>query len=319
MPPALSDYDSTSESESEPRPLPTALVATKNNQVSYSCGCSLLAATPTHCRQEKSAVARTPPKARRQGKSPSEPKRVTATVRTEQQSVPVSLSLPRETPLIDLAKSTASKKRKCSNLLAGLELNNIITTTDEEEQSVATNTPLTSTAPTSSLRTRGQTNKMHFSKPVYDQKYHPMDDVIQPSRAAQHRVRYEERYPDDDSEGTDFCQDEQSDSDVEANHQPSPNKRRKFSTVPPASAQGTRRSSRHVNRNVLYNTSIHPQDEDIDHMEVDSEHEDTSSEDESDPSELPESDPTAVGGRVTEFTISMYKLYLANQCLLTLL
>jgi hypothetical protein len=153
---------------------------------------------------------------------------------------------------------------------------------------------------------------MHFNKPMYDQKYHPMDEVVRPSRAARHRARYEEQCPDDDSEATDFHEDERSDSDIEASHRPFGNKRRKLSTVPPTAAQGTRRSSRHVDRNVLYDTSIHPQDEEINYMEVDSKHEDTSSEDGSGPSQLPDGGLIAVGGRV-DYTISTYNNILANR------
>jgi hypothetical protein len=119
---------------------------------------------------------------------------------------------------------------------------------------------------------------MLFSKPVYDQKYHPMDDVLKPSRAAQHRARYEEQYPEEDSEDTDFREGKDDESDSEANTaQAFPNKRRKLSTAPPTSAQPTRRSSRQVNRDTLYDANVHPQDEEIDNMEIDSVQEELSS------------------------------------------
>ena len=148
---------------------------------------------------------------------------------------------------------------------------------------------------------------VRFSKPVYDQKYHPMDDVVQPSRAAQHRARYDQQYPSEDSEGTDFNAAEESDSDADAD--PSyPSKRRKFSEVPTLPAPGIRRSSRHVNREVLYNTSVHPQDEEIDHMEIDSSDGDTTSEAESGPTQSIEGDTTAVVGHAVHHTIGKHSL-----------
>jgi hypothetical protein len=148
--------------------------------------------------------------------------------------------------------------------------------------------------------------------PLYDQKYYPMDDVLKPSRAAQHRAKYEAEYPDEDSEGTDYHEDEQSDSDQDGPHQqPYPNKRRKLSVATP---QGTRRSSRQINRDVLCDTSVHPQDEEIECMEVDTEEDGTSSEDEENHSQTPQSDTITVvaGGRSLDYVIGKYTYYLTG-------
>lgn len=127
-------------------------------------------------------------------------------------------------------------------------------------------TPPTSSAPTSSYRTRSQ-NKAHTSELLYDQKYHPMDDYLRPTQAARRRAIHEEQVSDDDSEVTGFEGGSHSESDSEIESQPSKNKRRKVSHP---NAQATRRSTRQVNREVLYDTSVHPQDDVLDQMDVDS-------------------------------------------------
>ncbi|KAF2682120.1 hypothetical protein K458DRAFT_391154 [Lentithecium fluviatile CBS 122367] len=267
MPPALSDYDSTSASDSDWDSEPQAAASIEERVV-----------------QVKSPIVRTPLLERQEGKQSAPESKVTK-------------ELTRVSVARDIGTSAASKKRKRSTLLSGLGLDNIITVADDEDShSVARDTPPTSSIPTSSLRTRGQTNAMQNSRPLYDQKYHPMDDVVQPSRAARHRAKYEEQNLDEDSEGTDFQEDDQSDSDVGVDHHRNTNKRRKLSHFPPT--QGTRHSSRRTNRNVLYDMNVHPQDEEIEQMEIDSDQEGTSADEDAGPSQVTDGNTTMVGGRV---------------------
>ncbi|KAF1956020.1 hypothetical protein CC80DRAFT_83811 [Byssothecium circinans] len=148
-----------------------------------------------------------------------------------------------------LKKTTTSKKRKHSNLLAGINLENIlppVPSQEEDASSVA--------EPTSSYRTRGTASTDSTRRQIqYNQRYHPMDDYIRPSQAAKVRAAYGERAPESDSasEHETFRSEDSSDEENET-------KRQKVVSQP------TRRSSRAVNHDVLYDTNVHPQDAIID-------------------------------------------------------
>jgi hypothetical protein len=262
MPPALSDYSSASASTSD------------SDSDSNS---RLQVVTPIGL--EDIPAVRAPLEERHQAEqSTAKLKQSLEENKAGRAVVKVSAFLHHLLPVTDHNQSTGLNKRKRNTLLAGLEQSNIVALADaddEDDQPAARDTPLTSSLPSSSFRTRGQTARMRHTKPLYDQKYHPMDDVVQPARAARHHARYEEQRPAEDSEETDPYTDALSDTDDDTNRKPHTDKRRKPTDLPPS--LGTRRSSRQVNHDVLYNTSVHPQDEQIDCMEVDSSQEGTDS------------------------------------------
>lgn len=86
-----------------------------------------------------------------------------------------------------------------------------------------------------------------------------MDDYTNPKRAAKIRVMYGEKSPTSDSDISSFDEgnNTECDTDVEDNSR----KSRKGQIFPiPPTMQPARRTSRRVNRNVMYNTNVHPQD-----------------------------------------------------------
>jgi len=92
--------------------------------------------------------------------------------------------------------------------------------------------------------------------------YHPIDEYIHPKRASRLRSKYREPTHDSDDEATAYSSDThsfvESASDTD---ELKDTKRRKLSHPP--SPQIIRRSSRQVNRNAIYNSSIHPQDNEL--------------------------------------------------------
>jgi hypothetical protein len=106
------------------------------------------------------------------------------------------------------------------------------------------------------------------SKLVYDQKYHPLDDVIRPSHAAKRRSIHGEECPSEDelSVSSFGGSDASTDSDVEkvssavkAKATKKGSKRVKFDIKLP---EPTRRSSRQRSQpRVSYNAQVHPQDD----------------------------------------------------------
>jgi hypothetical protein len=100
------------------------------------------------------------------------------------------------------------------------------------------------------------------SKLVYDQKYHPLNDVIRPSHAAKRRSIHGEECPSEDEKsvssfgGSDV---EKASSPVKAKPTKKGPKRVKFDTKLP---EPTRRSSRQKSQpRVSYNALVHPQDD----------------------------------------------------------
>jgi hypothetical protein len=124
------------------------------------------------------------------------------------------------------------------------------------------------TAPTCPPTRRGARVK---STLVYDQKYHPLDDIIRPSQAAKRRLLHGERptLPDDSNGsvpeglGSDVGSvvgDEDSD-DKEPRPSTRGRKRKRSVSLNP---EHTRRSSRRRTKpKVSYNMKIHPQDSDL--------------------------------------------------------
>lgn len=106
---------------------------------------------------------------------------------------------------------------------------------------------------------------------VYDQKYHPMDDIIRPLQAAKRRSLHGEKR--NRTNNVDASSSDQSDSDVRSmagdedsdKEEPQPfkcgDKRKRSRSRTP---EFIRRSSRRrTNPNVSYNTKVHPQDSDL--------------------------------------------------------
>jgi hypothetical protein len=98
-----------------------------------------------------------------------------------------------------------------------------------------------------------------------NQRYHPMDEYMQPKRAAKVRVSHGENIvtSDDESVTSGFKENNHAESDSEDDKLIVRTKRRKI--LP---SQEIRRSSRPVNRDVLYNIKIHPQDIEIKMLEA---------------------------------------------------
>lgn len=106
---------------------------------------------------------------------------------------------------------------------------------------------------------------MRSHEPLYDQKYHPLDDFMQPSYAAKRRAKYRRECPDANNDDTTSYEAADSESESEVETTGFPSKRRKKATLP--LSQCTRRSLRQTNRDVLDDTDVHPQDEDLQCME----------------------------------------------------
>ncbi|KAF2645346.1 hypothetical protein P280DRAFT_513257 [Massarina eburnea CBS 473.64] len=142
-------------------------------------------------------------------------------------------------------------KRRRENLLVGLDLQNIIAAAEEE---TADQAPSSSKA-TSSHNTRASTSTRRRSQIRYNQKYHPMDDVIRPRQAAKLRATYAS---DSGSQETNFRGSYDSPTSS-ASEIVEP--KRQVLTRPP-----TRRSARRYNPDVLYDMKVHPQDAIIEGM-----------------------------------------------------
>ncbi|KAJ4301431.1 hypothetical protein N0V90_003523 [Kalmusia sp. IMI 367209] len=176
------------------------------------------------------------------------------------------------------ATNTVSRKRKRTYLLSGLDMSNIIMIPSEElvHSTAEDSPPVSSMPPPSSYMTRGSTSGNRSPDLAYDQKYHPIDEFLRPSQAAKRRA--EHGLDDEESEEADHgeCYDSESDSDIDIdndidsniNDQPQTKKRKRRNK--PTARQGIRRSARQVNRDVLYNANVHPQDEQLRQINTDS-------------------------------------------------
>jgi hypothetical protein len=142
-------------------------------------------------------------------------------------------------------------------------------------------TPQASYLLVSAYNTRARTHRYSKSELCYDQvgnessiwfvitnviqRYHPMDEYMQPKRAAKVRVSRGENMvtSDDESVTSGFKENNHAKSDSEDDELNIRAKRRKI--LP---SQEIRRSSRLVNRDVLYDIKIHPQDVEIKMLEA---------------------------------------------------
>lgn len=163
------------------------------------------------------------------------------------------------------ANGTSSQKRQ--RLLDGLDPGNIITPKSDPDivESIESSAP-----PTSSYSIRARSTPKSI---FYDQKYHPMDEVVRPSHAASVRAKHDEPHGDSDggsdSEATQHSSLDPNSPDsnsLDNQKQKSSNKKRKRYVA----RKGTRRSSRRLNHDALYNAGIHPQDSALKQLELES-------------------------------------------------
>ncbi|KAF2473943.1 uncharacterized protein BDR25DRAFT_341170 [Lindgomyces ingoldianus] len=158
-------------------------------------------------------------------------------------------------------KLMVPKGRKRSAALAGIDPENIIPISGDNQSEVVgfKDAPLTSSIPTSSYKTRAQVNGTQRSELCYDQKYHPMDDFVQPKRAAKLRSMYGEDtfLSDIMSASSKFSDGNHTDSDARVEEHLKKGKSKKLPF--PQSSQPTRHSSRQVNLDATYSMSTHPQ------------------------------------------------------------
>lgn len=119
--------------------------------------------------------------------------------------------------------------------------------------------------PSSSHRTRGSTRSTRSGDLAYDQKYHPIDEYLRPSQAAKRRA--EHSIGDEGRSSVCFEENHDSGSSYDEDDPPPTTKRRKLDKFDVY--QSTRRSTRRVNRHVLYDMTVHPQDSQIEEIAED--------------------------------------------------
>jgi hypothetical protein len=159
------------------------------------------------------------------------------------------------------------KRGKRVSLLDSIDPTNTIEITDNEDEQPNVDTPPTSSVPRSSYSFRNR--RTIRGKLVYDVKYHPMDDSIRSTQAAKRRSAHEEIHVFSDDTTSSYSahidSDEEGDgkeSEAEAEKPSKPTRKwKKRARSRSQSAQPTRRSSRKTTKpRMSYNTSIHPQD-----------------------------------------------------------
>ncbi|KAF1994811.1 hypothetical protein P154DRAFT_539298 [Amniculicola lignicola CBS 123094] len=175
----------------------------------------------------------------------------------EEEAEPVVIEKTQKTRAI-------SKKRKRPSLLQDITPDNIISSGGRDATS-RHDTPPTSSLPTSSYRTRARTNRSSLKKLNYDQKYHPMDDVLNPGRAAKRKAQVpsytlasEELSSSTFGEGSNSG----SGSNMEGNGELNIKKQRN-TLLPAFETPATRRSARQINTDVNYDSNVHPQDAEL--------------------------------------------------------
>lgn len=163
-----------------------------------------------------------------------------------------------------------------------MDPSNVIHMTDTEEGESRMDTSPTSSTPPSSYALRNR--RAPQGKLVYDAKYHPMDDSINPSKATKRRSAHEEiELSSDDETETFSVPSRSSDSDEESDKEDlmkkfRPSKSKKRSRSRSESLQPTRRSSRRTTKiKVLYNMNVHPQDRYLEITSSDDDHSEASS------------------------------------------
>lgn len=106
-----------------------------------------------------------------------------------------------------------------------------------------------------------------------------MDEFTQPKRAAKLRSKYVERSVVSDNEPIASHRDEDNHSESGSDNEELKMRVKRTRLSVPLSSQATRRSSRQINRDVLYNVNIHPQDVEIKMLESSQEHQEHHSDD----------------------------------------
>lgn len=154
--------------------------------------------------------------------------------------------------------------------LTAIDPRNIIGPSGEESEHSMPSTPPTSSAPPSSYYLR--TRNVGKSALRYDTRYHPMDDAVRPSQAAKRRALHEDvQISSDESDDISSMRTESSDEsgeeelkkDVKKNSQ-LVTKGKKRTRAQVEVREPTRRSSRQTaGVKVLYDTNVHPQDDDL--------------------------------------------------------
>ncbi|KAF2188176.1 hypothetical protein K469DRAFT_748526 [Zopfia rhizophila CBS 207.26] len=171
-------------------------------------------------------------------------------------------------------QATLKRKRK-PRILIGLDSENIIEISDDEQELEFKDTPPTSSIPSSSYKTRAQVHGSRRDELCYDQKYHPMDEYTHPKRAARVKSKYGEDLL--ASEGTiasSFDDDRHTESETDLDENPKLKGKGRKLPLPPS--QPTRRSSRQVNWEIMYNVNVHTQDAELKEMERSDEMEESS-------------------------------------------
>ncbi|KAF2739047.1 hypothetical protein EJ04DRAFT_573480 [Polyplosphaeria fusca] len=169
--------------------------------------------------------------------------------------------------------TSAEPKVKKHSLLNGLDTGNIITavngSSDEDEgndQRAPRSILPTSSYPTSSYRTRAQVKGISTSELCYDQKYHPLDDVLQPRRASNRKSKYSKQSFDLNTDNTPSSSFVDGGDQSESNDMPyqSTKSRNKSHSEP------IKRTLRKTNQAALYEQRLHPQDPELNMLEFNS-------------------------------------------------
>jgi hypothetical protein len=140
-------------------------------------------------------------------------------------------------------------------MLFGLKSDNIIDVDEDEETDIDENIPASS-----NVLTRAQVHGRLQDEIVYDVKHHPLDEYMRPKRVAKARPRYSIKNIDTESTLYDNS-DHLSGSETEIDtYDP----RTKSKKPPRPHMSTTRRSSRIFHkRDVVYDSNVHPQDNEI--------------------------------------------------------
>jgi len=154
----------------------------------------------------------------------------------------------------DSSQPSKWKPRKPA-MLFGLKPDNTIDVDDDEETDIDENMPASS-----NVLTRAQVHGRPQDEIVYDVKHHPLDEYMRPKRAAKARSRYGIKNIDTEDilyDDSDHLSGSETEIDT---YDP----RTKSKKPPRPHMFTTRRSSRIPHeKNVVYDSSVHPQDNEI--------------------------------------------------------
>ncbi|KAF2493822.1 hypothetical protein BU16DRAFT_528022 [Lophium mytilinum] len=162
--------------------------------------------------------------------------------------------------------------KKNTGMLAGLDYQNIIYISDDENDSTDYVTPPTSSYHTTRQAVRGE-QKVDLQ---YDGSYHPLDDYLRPKQAARVRSRYEA-----DVKHEDVDSGSESDSDRESLKSESGSESEEEDVVKSKATNKlkgkdikverspTRRSTRALQQSrVIYDVKVHPQDKELSELGI---------------------------------------------------